>query len=189
MSDFSVGIDFGTTNSCVSIIDNDQIIVVPNITGDFITPSIVNLDENNNYSVGYSAKYKMIKDAEHTITNIKRIIGLSYDNLNQKEIENYKIIKSEKNNFPLINLTYKNKNEQFSPIQIISYILKYLKDQTENFIHKKVKNVIITVPANFNVIQIQGIRDAAKLAELNVIRIIKEPTAAAITYYCNLYKW
>ena len=183
MSDFSVGIDFGTTNSCVSIIDNDQIIVVPNITGDFITPSIVNLDENNNYSVGYSAKYKMIKDAEHTITNIKRIIGLSYDNLNQKEIENYKIIKSEKNNFPLINLTYKNKNEQFSPIQIISYILKYLKDQTENFIHKKVKNVIITVPANFNVIQIQGIRDAAKLAELNVIRIIREPTAAAITYY------
>ena len=183
MVDFSVGIDFGTTNSCVSIIDNDQIIVVPNITGDFITPSIVNLDENNNYSVGYSAKYKMIKDAEHTITNIKRIIGLSYDNLNQKEIENYKIIKSEKNNFPLINLTYKNKNEQFSPIQIISYILKYLKDQTENFIHKKVKNVIITVPANFNVIQIQGIRDAAKLAELNVIRIIKEPTAAAITYY------
>ena len=183
MSDFSVGIDFGTTNSCVSIIYNDQIIVVPNITGDFITPSIVNLDENNNYSVGYSAKYKMIKDAEHTITNIKRIIGLSYDNLNQKEIENYKIIKSEKNNFPLINLTYKNKNEQFTPIQIISYILKYLKDQTENFIHKKVKNVIITVPANFNVIQIQGIRDAAKLAELNVIRIIKEPTAAAITYY------
>ena len=183
MSDFSVGIDFGTTNSCVSIIYNDQIIVVPNITGDFITPSIVNLDENNNYSVGYSAKYKMIKDAEHTITNIKRIIGLSYDNLNQKEIENYKIIKSEKNNFPLINLTYKNKNEQFSPIQIISYILKYLKEQTENFIHKKVKNVIITVPANFNVIQIQGIRDAAKLAELNVIRIIKEPTAAAITYY------
>ena len=66
MSDFSVGIDFGTTNSCVSIIYNDQIIVVPNITGDFITPSIVNLDENNNYSVGYSAKYKMIKDAEHT---------------------------------------------------------------------------------------------------------------------------
>ena len=183
MVDFSVGIDFGTTNSCVSIIDNDQIIVVPNITGDFITPSIVNLDENNNYSVGYSAKYKMIKDAEHTITNIKRIIGLSYDDLNQKEIENYKIIKSEKNNFPLINLTYKNKNEQFTPIQIISYILKYLKDQTENFIHKKVKNVIITVPANFNVIQIQGIRDAAKLAELNVIRIIKEPTAAAITYY------
>ena len=183
MVDFSVGIDFGTTNSCVSIIYNDQIIVVPNITGDFITPSIVNLDENNNYSVGYSAKYKMIKDADHTITNIKRIIGLSYDDLNQKEIENYKIIKSEKNNFPLINLTYKNKNEQFSPIQIISYILKYLKDQTENFIHKKVKNVIITVPANFNVIQIQGIRDAAKLAELNVIRIIKEPTAAAITYY------
>ena len=183
MSDFSVGIDFGTTNSCISIIYNDQIIVVPNITGDFITPSIVNLDENNNYSVGYSAKNKMIKDAEHTITNIKRIIGLSYDDLNQKEIENYKIIKSEKNNFPLINLTYKNKNEQFSPIQIISYILKYLKDQTENFIHKKVKNVIITVPANFNVIQIQGIRDAAKLAELNVIRIIKEPTAAAITYY------
>ena len=183
MSDFSVGIDFGTTNSCVSIIYNDQIIVVPNNYGDFITPSIVNFDENKNYSVGYSAKYKMIKDAEHTITNIKRIIGLSYDDLNQKEIENYKIIKSEKNNFPLINLTFKNKNEQFSPIQIISYILKYLKVQTENYIQKKVKNVIITVPANFNVIQIQGIRDAAKLAELNVIRIIKEPTAAAITYY------
>ena len=139
MSDFSVGIDFGTTNSCVSIIDNDQIIVVPNITGDFITPSIVNLDENNNYSVGYSAKYKMIKDAEHTITNIKRIIGLSYDNLNQKEIENYKIIKSEKNNFPLINLTYKNKNEQFSPIQIISYILKYLKDKQKILYTKKLK--------------------------------------------------
>ena len=139
MSDFSVGIDFGTTNSCVSIIYNDQIIVVPNITGDFITPSIVNLDENNNYSVGYSAKNKMIKDAEHTITNIKRIIGLSYDDLNQKEIENYKIIKSEKNNFPLINLTYKNKNEQFSPIQIISYILKYLKDKQKILYTKKLK--------------------------------------------------
>ena len=186
MSDLAIGIDLGTTYSCVSFIRNGKIEIVEDELGKNTFPSIVSF-LNNNIEVGYSAQYQKIKNYKNTISNIKRIIGIPYDDIDKKEKEKYKdqLEKNPDNNFSLITINDNNNIKKYSPEQIYSLIFKYIKKLIEISIHKKIKgylDVVLTVPANFNYFQINATRIGAKIAGLNVIRIIKEPTAAVITY-------
>ena len=186
MSDLAIGIDLGTTYSCVSFIRNGQIEIVQDELGKFTFPSIVSF-LNNNFEVGYLAQYEKIKNYKNTISNIKRIIGIPYDDIDRQEKEKYKdrLEKNPDNNFSLITINDNNNIKKYSPEQIYSLIFKYIIKLIEISIHKKIYgylDVVLTVPANFNYFQINATRIGAKIAGLNVIRIIKEPTAAVITY-------
>ena len=186
MSDLAIGIDLGTTYSCVSFIRNGKIEIVQDELGKNTFPSIVSF-LNNNIEVGYSAQYEKIKNFKNTICNIKRIIGIPYDDIDKKEKEKYKdqLEKNPDNNFSLITINDNNNIKKYSPEQIYSFIFKYIIKLIEKTINKKTNedlDVVLTVPANFNYFQINATRIGAKMAGLNVIRLIKEPTSAVITY-------
>ena len=191
MSDISIGIDLGTTNSCVACLrkiqnetTGNRIEVIKDFSGLSLIPSIVSFTDTNCF-VSEAAKIRSIQNHQNTIRNIKRIIGIEFDKINEKDKSQYNLSRNDKDNSCLINVTYKNKKKNFTPVQISSFILSYIKTQIDTFTNKNIVDVVITVPANFNQNQIKATRDAAKLANLNVIRIIKEPTAAAIAYYYN----
>ena len=191
MSDISIGIDLGTTNSCAACLrkiqnetTDNRIEVIKDISGLSLIPSIVSFTDTNCF-VSEAAKIRSIQNHQNTIRNIKRIIGIEFDKINEKDKSQYNLSRNDKDNSCLINVTYKNKKKNFTPVQISSFILSYIKTQIDTFTNKNIVDVVITVPANFNQNQIKATRDAAKLANLNVIRIIKEPTAAAIAYYYN----
>ena len=190
MSDLAIGIDLGTTYSCVSFIRNEKIEIIEDEIQNSTFPSIVSFNNKKIY-VGDSAKSERIKNFQNTICNIKRIIGIPYDEIDKEEKEKYneQLEKNPKNNFSLININDNNEITKYSPEQIYSFIFKYIIKLIEKRIHKEIKknlDIVLTVPANFNYFQINATVNAAKNSGLNVIRIIKEPTAAAITYlYLN----
>lgn len=175
----TAGIDFGTTNSLIAIKKNETITIIPDKNGNELLPSVVNY-ETNKIEVGINAKKKIEKDPLNTIISIKRLIGQSKNEIEKKYPKlPYKIIKN-KNNIPLICTKMGN----FTPIQISSEIIKSLISRSKN----KISTVVITVPAYFNEIQRKQIKEAAKLAGLNVLRLINEPTAAALAYGLNIKK-
>ena len=176
-----IGIDLGTTNSCVGIWRNGKVEIVPNEIGERTTPSVVYFDfDKNERLIGKAAKNKN----EHKIYDAKRLIGRNYDD---KEIEEdmkywpFKVIKDD-NNRPLLEIEYYGKIEQFYPEEISAMILSKLKKNAEDYYGYEIKDAIITVPAYFNDLQRQCTKNAGIIAGLNVIKIINEPTAAAIAY-------
>ena len=186
MSNLSIGIDLGTTYSCISFIQNGNIDIIEDEFGNPTFPSIVSF-KNGKIECGYNAKYGILTNPQNTICNIKRIIGIPYDDINEDEKKKYmgKLEKNPKNNFPLININDNNENKKYSPEEICSWIFKYIKKLIEKSINEIIINevdIVLTVPANFNYFQINATKNAAKSAGFNIIRIIKEPTAAAITY-------
>ena len=185
MSKNIIGIDLGTSTSCVAIYKNEKTETIPNEQGNRIIPSIVAFDKT--LLVGDKAKTFLYKNLDQTITNVKRFIGRSYSEfeelIKKKELKIfYKTKKDPKRDAPMIKIQYKDKLYQLSPEQVSSLILIYLKKQVLNYIKEKVTDAVITVPADFNQKQINATADAAKIAGLNVLRIIKEPVAAAIAY-------
>ena len=183
----AIGIDLGTTTSLVGLYNLDKGIVeiVPySKTGSTIIPSIVSFFKDQ-LLIGEAAKSSYYKNVESTVKNIKRLIGLSYEEYEKiKKNLNfpYKIIKDPKRDAPLIITNYKNKLYQLTPEQISSIILIFLKKQAKNYTNQEILDAVITVPNEFNQKQINATKDAAKIAGLNVLRIIKEPIAAAIAY-------
>ncbi|MFI4846948.1 MAG: molecular chaperone DnaK [Candidatus Makana argininalis] len=175
-----IGIDLGTTNSCVSIIENGKPKVIENIEGDRTTPSIVAYTKNNEILVGQPAKRQSITNPENTLFAIKRLIGRRFKD---KEVQRdvnimpYKIIQAD-NGDAWIQI----KNKKISPPQISAEILKKMKKTAEEYIKEKISDAVITVPAYFNDAQRQATKDAGRIAGLNVKRIINEPTAAALAY-------
>ena len=185
MSKNIIGIDLGSSTSCVAIYKNGKPETIPNEQGNRIIPSIVAFDKT--LLVGDKAKTFLYKNLDQTITNVKRFIGRSYSEfeelIKKKELKIfYKTKKDPKRDAPMIKIQYKDKLYQLSPEQVSSLILIYLKKQVLNHIKEKVTDAVITVPADFNQKQINATADAAKIAGLNVLRIIKEPVAAAIAY-------
>jgi len=175
-----IGIDLGTTNSCVSVMESGEPKVITNAEGGRTTPSIVAVTDRGERLVGQIAKRQAITNPENTVFGIKRLIGRKYDSAEvQKDIKilPYKIDKAA-NGDVRINL----KGKQYSPAEISSYILANIKKSAEDYLGEKVTDAVITVPAYFSDSQRQATKDAGKIAGLNVLRIINEPTAASLAY-------
>lgn len=175
-----IGIDLGTTNSCVSIMEAGEPKVITNAEGGRTTPSIIAVTDRGERLVGQIAKRQAITNPENTVFGIKRLIGRKYDSIevqNDIKILPYKIEKAA-NGDVRINL----KGKHYSPAEISSYILANIKKSAEEYLGEKVTDAVITVPAYFNDSQRQATKDAGKIAGLNVMRIINEPTAASLAY-------
>ena len=194
MESIGIGIDLGTTNSCIAFWrqtgDKEnafQLELVVNETGGRITPSVVSFTKKERI-VGQNAKEQIAKNAENTIYDVKRLIGRKFnDPCVQEDMKlwPFKVIKDPNSDYPLIEITFKGEQKHFKPEEISSMILSKLKVQAENYLNQKVERAIITCPAYFNENQRDSTQLAAKLAGLDVNRIINEPTAAAIAYGFN----
>jgi len=175
-----IGIDLGTTNSCVAIMEGGDPVVIANQEGNRTTPSIVAISENGERLVGQVAKRQAITNSENTVYAVKRLIGRKYSS---KEIQQdvkitaYKITEATNGD---AQVTVRGKN--YSPAEISAMILTKMKQTAEDYLGEKVTDAVITVPAYFNDSQRQATKDAGKVAGLNVLRIINEPTAAALAY-------
>ena len=175
-----IGIDLGTTNSCVAIMEGSQAKVLENSEGARTTPSVVAFLENNEKLIGQSAKRQAVTNAEDTIFAAKRLIGRSFEDDSVKKDINkvpYKIVKSEKGE-----AWVEAKGEKYSPAQISAFVLQKMKETAEKYLGQEVTKAVITVPAYFNDAQRQATKDAGKIAGLEVLRIINEPTAASLAY-------
>jgi len=175
-----IGIDLGTTNSCVAIMDGDKVKVIENAEGDRTTPSIVAYTEDGETLVGQSAKRQAVTNPNNTLYAIKRLIGRRFeDDVVQKDIKMvpYKIAKADNGD-----AWVEVKGEKMAPPQISAEIIKKMKKTAEDYLGEKVTEAVITVPAYFNDSQRQATKDAGKIAGLDVKRIINEPTAAALAY-------
>ena len=175
-----IGIDLGTTNSCVAIMEGKETKVIENSEGGRTTPSMVAFTESKEKLVGQSAKRQAVTNAENTLFAIKRLIGRSFaDKIVKKDsgLVPYKIIKGDNGD-----AWVEVRGEKYSPSQISAFVLQKMKETAESYLSEKVSQAVITVPAYFNDAQRQATKDAGKIAGLEVLRIINEPTAAALAY-------
>ena len=181
--DIPIGIDLGTTYSCVGVFRGNKVEIIPNTSGNNTTPSVVTFSKK--MLVGDEAKAQITKDYKNTIYDTKRLIGRQFDDpIVQKDMKNwpFKVEKDQKTSRPLINVEFKGKIKKFYPEDISAIILQHMKNIAETYLGRKVTNAIITVPAYFNDAQRQATKDAGRIAGLNVLRMINEPTSAALAY-------
>ena len=175
-----IGIDLGTTNSCVAIMEGSQAKVLENAEGARTTPSVVAFTDEKEKLIGQPAKRQAVTNPENTIFAVKRLIGRNFeDSTVKKDIEAapFKIVNSEKGDAWI-----ETKGEKYSPSQISAFILQKMKETAEKYLGQAVTKAVITVPAYFNDAQRQATKDAGKIAGLEVLRIINEPTAASLAY-------
>merc|ERR1711901_4670 len=175
-----IGIDLGTTNSCVAIMEGSQAKVLENAEGARTTPSVVAFTDENEKLIGQPAKRQAVTNPENTIFAVKRLIGRNFDDPTVKkdvEAAPFKIVNSEKGDAWI-----EAKGKKYSPSQISAFILQKLKEDAGKYLGDKVTQAVITVPAYFNDSQRQATKDAGKIAGLEVLRIVNEPTAAALAY-------
>jgi len=175
-----IGIDLGTTNSCVAVMEGDKVKVLENSEGARTTPSIVAYADDKEVLVGQSAKRQAVTNPTNTLFAVKRLIGRRFaDDVVQKDIEMvpYKIIKADNGD-----AWVQARDEKLAPPQISAQVLKKMKKTAEDYLGEKVTEAVITVPAYFNDAQRQATKDAGRIAGLEVKRIINEPTAAALAY-------
>lgn len=173
-----IGIDLGTTNSCVSVLEGNDPVVIPNSEGRNTTPSVVAFVDGGERKVGDPAKRQAITNPKRTVYSIKRFMGESYDQV-QSEIERvpYKVVRSD-NNTPRVDID----GRQYTPQEISAMILQKMKKTAEDYLGQSVTDAVITVPAYFNDAQRKATKEAGEIAGLNVQRIVNEPTAAALAY-------
>jgi molecular chaperone DnaK len=175
-----IGIDLGTTNSCVSIMEGSQPKVLENAEGARTTPSVVAFTDNNEKLIGQPAKRQAVTNPENTIFAVKRLIGRNFDDPTVKKdiaAAPFKIVSSEKGDAWI-----EARGQKYSPSQISAFILQKMKETAEKYLGQEVTKAVITVPAYFNDAQRQATKDAGKIAGLEVLRIINEPTAASLAY-------
>ena len=179
----TIGIDLGTTYSCVGIWQNDRVEIIANDQGNRTTPSYVSFNDSERL-IGDAAKNQSAMNPKNTVFDAKRLIGRKFsDNNTQNDIKHwpFNVVKG-KNDIPMIEVKYKNETKTFKAEEISSMVLIKMKEIAESYLGKEVENAVITVPAYFNDSQRQATKDAGSIAGLNVLRIINEPTAAAIAY-------
>lgn len=175
-----IGIDLGTTNSCVAVMSGGEPVVIPNAEGSRTTPSVVAITDKGERLVGQIAKRQAITNPENTIFSIKRLMGRKYNSPEVQEAKKrlpYKIVEAENGDAHV-----EIRGKRYSPPEISAMILQKMKQTAEDFLGEKVKDAVITVPAYFDDSQRQATKDAGQIAGLNVVRIINEPTAAALAY-------
>jgi molecular chaperone HscA len=174
-----VGIDLGTTNSLVAIMDNGEPRALADAQKETIVPSVIHFGEGGQTEVGRSAREYLLTDPEHSIFSVKRLMGKSYNDISAEQTHfSYTIIDEEKEGLVKVRVD----DRFYSPIELSSFILKELKARAEAHLNREVSKAVITVPAYFNDAQRQATRDAGKLAGLDVLRIVNEPTAASLAY-------
>ena len=173
-----IGIDLGTTNSCVAVLEGGEPVVIPNAEGARTTPSMVAFAKNGERLVGAPAKRQAITNPEHTIFSIKRFMGRMYDEVKEEISEvPYKVVRG-KNNVARVQI----EDKQYSPPEISAMVLQKMKQTAEDYLGQKVTEAVVTVPAYFNDSQRQATKEAGVIAGLEVKRIINEPTAASLAY-------
>jgi len=181
--DNAIGIDLGTTYSCVGVWKNGQCEIIANDQGNRTTPSWVSFGQEERL-VGDGAKSASTSNPTNTIYDVKRFMGRKFsDPIVQEEIKRvpYKVIRSEGDRIK-VEVEYKGETKQFSPEEISAMILSNMKETAESYLGAKVTKAVVTVPAYFNDAQRQATKDAGAIAGLEILRIINEPTAAAIAY-------
>lgn len=178
-----IGIDLGTTYSCVGVWQNNRVEIIANDQGNRTTPSYVAFTPEERI-IGDAAKNQVAMNCENTVFDAKRLIGRKFtDELVQKDMKHWPfVVKADPSNKPIIEVEYKGERKEFSAEEISSMVLIKMKETAEAYLGKEVKNAVITVPAYFNDSQRQATKDAGAISGLNVLRIINEPTAAAIAY-------
>ena len=175
-----IGIDLGTTNSCVAVMDGKTPKVIENSEGGRTTPSIVAFTADGERLVGQPAKRQAVTNPTRTIFAVKRLIGRRFDDPTVKQDQKlvpYKIVRADNGD-----AWVEADGQKYSPSQISAFILQKMKETAESYLGEKVEKAVITVPAYFNDAQRQATKDAGKIAGLEVLRIINEPTAAALAY-------
>ena len=173
-----IGIDLGTTNSCVAVMDGKEAKVIENSEGGRTTPSMVAFSDTKEKLVGQSAKRQAVTNSENTLFAIKRLIGRTFEDKAVKSdsgLVPYKIVKGDNGD-----AWVEARGDKYSPSQISAFILQKMKETAESYLGDTVTQAVITVPAYFNDAQRQATKDAGKIAGLDVLRIINEPTAAAL---------
>ncbi len=183
---YAIGIDLGTTYSCAGVWRNGRIEIITNQMGERTVPSIVAFTETKRL-IGNEAKNQMTKNYKNTVYDAKRLIGRNFSNeIVQKDMKLWPFtVKEDNKDRPLICVEYKKEKKEFYPEQISAMILEKLKNNAETYLGQEVKDAVIAVPAYFNNLQRQATIDAGRIAGLNVIKTINEPTAAAIAYGLN----
>jgi endoplasmic reticulum chaperone BiP len=177
-----IGIDLGTTYSCVGIYKNGHVDIIPNELGNRITPSVVAFTDEERL-IGESAKNQAAVNPTRTVYDVKRLIGRKYSDTtvqHDKKYLPYDIV--DKDGKPYVRTSVKGETKNYAPEEISAMILIKMKEIAETYLGKKVKNAVVTVPAYFNDAQRQATKDAGTISGLNVVRILNEPTAAAIAY-------
>src|SRR5918912_1874817 len=175
-----IGIDLGTTNSCVAVMEGGEPVVIPNSEGSRTTPSMVGFTEAGERLVGQIAKRQAITNPEATVFAVKRLIGRKFDSDEVRKsisVSSYRIVSAD-NGYAWVEL----RGKRYSPAEISAMILSKMKQTAEDYLGEQVTEAVITVPAYFNDGQRQATKDAGRIAGLNVLRIINEPTAAALAY-------
>lgn len=175
-----IGIDLGTTNSCVAVIEGGQPVTVANAEGQRTTASVVAYAKNGDRLVGQIAKRQAVMNPENTFSSVKRFIGRKYDEITGEATEvSYKVLRDGNGN---VKLDAPLAGKQFAPEEISAQVLRKLADDASAYLGEKVTQAVVTVPAYFNDSQRQATKDAGKIAGLEILRIINEPTAAALAY-------
>lgn len=174
------GYDLGTSNSCACIFENGEAVVIANSEGKRTTPSIVGFGENGERKVGDPAKRQAVTNPKSTVYEIKRFMGNTYsESKNEAERVSYSVV--DESGFPRVDID----GRKYSPQEISAIILQKMRTTVEDYVGTDVKDCVITVPAYFNDAQRQATKDAAAIAGMNCLRIINEPTAAALAYGLN----
>src|SRR3954470_13394418 len=175
-----IGIDLGTTNSCVAVMEGGEPVVIPNSEGSRTTPSMVGFTEAGERLVGQIAKRQAITNPEATVFAVKRLIGRKFDSDEVRKsvsVSSYRIVAAE-NGDAWVEL----RGKRYSPAEVSAMILSKMKQTAEDYLGEQVTEAVITVPAYFNDGQRQATKDAGRIAGLSVLRIVNEPTAAALAY-------
>jgi len=178
----AIGIDLGTTYSCVGVMRNNKVEIIANNQGNRTTPSYVAFTETERL-VGEAAKNQAAMNPQNTVFDAKRLIGRMFSDTSvQKDMKHWPFRVLEEKGRPVIQVQYMGETKVFKPEEVSSMVLGKMKETAEDFLGHPIKNAVVTVPAYFNDSQRQATKDAGTISGMNVLRIINEPTAAAIAY-------
>jgi molecular chaperone DnaK len=176
-----IGIDLGTTNSVVAVMEGGEPVVITNAEGSRLTPSVVGFTKTGERLVGQVAKRQAVTNPENTVFSIKRFMGRRFDEVSEEmKMVPYRVVRD--GDRVVINVSPDGQEKKYSPPEVSAMVLQKLKQAAEDYLGQPVTKAVITVPAYFNDAQRQATKDAGKVAGLEVLRIVNEPTAAALAY-------